>query len=363
RLVDPENRLLGHAHRRRLGFEEMRDSVLAASGELDRTQGGRASPLDAKSPSRRRTIYGFIDRLNVPGVFRTFDFPNPDAHSPERFTTTVPQQALFLMNSPFLLERSRHLAERSEILAERDPEARIRAFYRTLYGRPPKAEEMAIGLDLVRSPESPPTVAAQLSSWKYGFGEFDDALGRLKEFHPLPHFSGSTWQGGPEWPDPTLGWVMLSSAGGHAGNDSAHAAVRRWIAPRDGLLTVVGTVVHKYKEGNGVRARIVSSRAGELGSWIAHDREVEVKIKGIEAKAGDTIDFIADCRGDVLNDEFLWAPIIQMTVPPGAAGGGGAAVSEWNAAKEFQGPPPPPLGPWERYAQVLLLSNEFIFLD
>ena len=107
---DPENRLLWRFNRQRLDFESMRDAVLAASGALDPTIGGRPTPITEAPFSARRTLYGFIDRQNLDGLYRTFDFAVPDATSPRRFVTTVPQQALFLMNSPFLHEQSRHLA-------------------------------------------------------------------------------------------------------------------------------------------------------------------------------------------------------------------------------------------------------------
>ena len=55
----------------------------------------------------RRTIYGFVDRLNLPGLYRTFDFPDPSTTSPRRDQTTVAPQALFLMNHPFMIEISR----------------------------------------------------------------------------------------------------------------------------------------------------------------------------------------------------------------------------------------------------------------
>ena len=58
----------------------------------------------------RRTLYGFIDRQNLDGLYRTFDFAVPDATSPKRFVTTVPQQALYLMNSPFVQDQARKLA-------------------------------------------------------------------------------------------------------------------------------------------------------------------------------------------------------------------------------------------------------------
>jgi len=77
----------------------MRDSLLAVSGQLDRTIGGKAVPLTTP----RRTLYVFVERQNLPGTFRTFDFANPDSTSPGRAQTCVPQQALFFMNSKFAL--------------------------------------------------------------------------------------------------------------------------------------------------------------------------------------------------------------------------------------------------------------------
>src|SRR6185295_10597775 len=105
RAVDSENRLLWRANRRRLDWEAMRDSFLAVSGRLDPQIGGRAVPFAAP----RRTVYGYIDRLNIPGMLRAFDFASVDAHSPQRHQTTVPQQALFLLNSPFMVDQARGL--------------------------------------------------------------------------------------------------------------------------------------------------------------------------------------------------------------------------------------------------------------
>src|SRR5262249_60919592 len=101
--LDPENRLLWRANRRRLEFEELRDSLLTVSGRLDRTVGG-PSVKDTLGPAaNRRTLYGFLDRLQVPGLLRAFDFPGPGAASPQRGATTGPQQALVLMSHPFVL--------------------------------------------------------------------------------------------------------------------------------------------------------------------------------------------------------------------------------------------------------------------
>ena len=100
--ADPENRLLGRANRKRLDFESLRDGLLAVAGQLDRTVCGRSVDLFARPYTTRRSVYAFVDRQNLPGTLRAFDFPSPDLHSPQRPVTTVPQQALFLMNSPFV---------------------------------------------------------------------------------------------------------------------------------------------------------------------------------------------------------------------------------------------------------------------
>src|SRR5206468_2153725 len=70
--LDPENRLLGKMNCQRLDFEAMRDALLHVAGQPDGTMGGAAVPLTTAPFSRRRTVYGFIDRQNLPGVFRTF---------------------------------------------------------------------------------------------------------------------------------------------------------------------------------------------------------------------------------------------------------------------------------------------------
>ena len=102
-------------NRRRLDLESLRDSLLVAAGRLDATPGGPSVPLTTPPFSTRRSVYGFIERQNLPGFFRTFDFASPDAHSPARPHTTVPQQAMYLMNSPFAMEQAAHLAQRAEI--------------------------------------------------------------------------------------------------------------------------------------------------------------------------------------------------------------------------------------------------------
>jgi hypothetical protein len=147
--ADPENKLLSHQNRRRLDFEAMRDSLLVAAGKLDRTVGGRPVDLFKAPFTTRRSVYGAIDRSNLPGTFRVFDVASPDQHSPQRFLTTVPQQALFLMNSPFVQEQAKALAARPEMTSAAAPDAKVAALYRLALGRAPTPAELALGREFV----------------------------------------------------------------------------------------------------------------------------------------------------------------------------------------------------------------------
>jgi hypothetical protein len=139
---DPDNALISRLNRQRLDFEALRDTLLTLAGKLDLSLGGLPVDLEHEPFTVRRTLYGLIDRQNLPGVFRTFDFANPDASNQGRFHTTVPQQALFLMNSPFVLEQAHNLALRSEVKRAQNRPEKIQALYRLVFQRPAVSSEI-----------------------------------------------------------------------------------------------------------------------------------------------------------------------------------------------------------------------------
>ncbi len=153
RKADPENVLLWRMNRRRLDFEATRDALLAVSGRLDSTVGGPPVRDILAPAATRRTLYGFIDRQTLPTLFRTFDFPSPDATNPQRDNTTIPQQALFLMNNPFVVECTRGLLKRPDLSNEQAIASRVERLYRVLYGRTPKKEELALAQDFLNGQE------------------------------------------------------------------------------------------------------------------------------------------------------------------------------------------------------------------
>jgi hypothetical protein len=147
--VDPENRLLWKMNRRRLDFESLRDAVLAVSDNLTTELYGPALDLFGGNQSQpRRTIYGFIDRLDVSPLLTTFDFPNPIATSPQRESTTVPPQALYLMNNSFAADAATRLAKRL-IGSSTDTSCRAALAYKVLFGREPTESELTCAKEFI----------------------------------------------------------------------------------------------------------------------------------------------------------------------------------------------------------------------
>jgi hypothetical protein len=151
--ADPENRLFGRANRRRVEAEVIRDTVLAVSGKLDLNGGGpvvshfgeRAIDNDSKGGINtdamfKRSVYLPVVRNDVPTLFEVFDFADPDVSTGKRDATTVPTQALYLMNSTFVNTQARSTADRLLTEAKDDP-ARLELLFRRALGRSPTAQE------------------------------------------------------------------------------------------------------------------------------------------------------------------------------------------------------------------------------
>jgi hypothetical protein len=192
-----------------------------------------------------------------------------------------------------------------------------------------------------------------------------EAEGRV-DFHALPHFTGTAWQGGPLWPDASLGWVQLTATGGHAGNDLDHAAIRRWTAQSAGTVSIKSTAAHQVDPGDGVRCWIVSNRHGVLTSTTLHNRQQSLDVPTLQVEAGDTIDFVVDYNANLNNDQYLWSAEVQDVTTPDptkTTTQTATLANGWNSQRDFGGIPPDLLDQWEQFAQVLLLANELMFVD
>lgn len=174
--VDPENRLVWKMNRQRLDLESLRDALLIVSGRLDHNVGGPSINILAAPAIPRRTIYASIDRLALPSVFRTFDFPSPDTTAPQRDNTTVAPQALFMMNHPFALETAQHLSTHRDLAAASDFATRVTRIYELVLARPPSESERQFADEFFRGPDQ--TVHETPETW----AQFAQALLMTNEF-------------------------------------------------------------------------------------------------------------------------------------------------------------------------------------
>ena len=174
----------------------------------------------------RRSVYGFIERGRVPALLNAFDFASPDQHAPMRFVTTVPQQALFFLNSPFVAEQARHLAARAEMSERALRRTRFVRLYRFVFSR--DAEELGARC----GPEV--RVAEERELAQAGSGGLAVAV-RVGET-PLRRSLSLFPTGGKAARSPCgrFGKAILRAAGGEPGERLDQAVVRRWVSPVSG---------------------------------------------------------------------------------------------------------------------------------
>jgi hypothetical protein len=133
--IDSENRLLWRANRKHLSIEAIRDSLLSVAGRLDRTPRGHAEPLWGEGYTRRRAIYGYVNRFNLDPTLRVFDFPTPMQSQPARGESIVAPQALFTMNSPFVVDQAAAITELPRFTSCKTDEQRAEALFEIVFQR------------------------------------------------------------------------------------------------------------------------------------------------------------------------------------------------------------------------------------
>ena len=204
---DPYNRLLWHYNLRRLDLEEMHDSILAIAGTLDPAVGGKSVRLSSEGFATRRALYTFIDRRNPPELFTQFDFPNPDVPSGRRYETTVPQQSLFFMNNPLIIETARKLTQRPEFTKLTRTEDRVISLYVAILQRQPTFREITLATAYVKS--TPTGASANALAATTPSPSFRD---QRQLFNPLRRFAETGPVGGAKNEGPLDAWARLAHA-------------------------------------------------------------------------------------------------------------------------------------------------------
>jgi hypothetical protein len=323
-----------------------------------------------------------------------------------------------MMNSPMVADLAHQIVSRKEFYEIKDDRRRITALYNMIYQRDPEPLELKLGQRYMQEQTGGVKAGgmASIPTWFNGYGQWNvtdqDKKFYSIAFYQFPYTDGKVWKGN----SPAFGPLKLTGNGGHPGTQPNVAVIRRWVAPTDTTVTISGTLEHKlddeadaiYKERigkdqqkwydenawDGVTGIIVWSRdVNRAGQRIGKElwrSDVRRGRKGasygdVNVKRGDTIDFIVTSRSymkpqvrqSIANlfklenpqqDQFTWNPKVSIKKEKADAmekKAGSLLVTSWTAAEEFQGTTykPKPLNPWEKYVQVLLLSNELAYVD
>jgi hypothetical protein len=140
--TDADNRWLWHANLRRLDFESIRDSLILLTGRLDTRIGGQPVNITDEPFSYRRSVYGYVDRLFLSDLPTQFDFADPMQPNSRRIPSIVPQQALFFLNNPLVIEVSRIVASRPEVRNGKTDTDKIKAIYGILFQHAPNSKQV-----------------------------------------------------------------------------------------------------------------------------------------------------------------------------------------------------------------------------
>ncbi|GAB5444596.1 MAG: hypothetical protein Fues2KO_49450 [Fuerstiella sp.] len=308
---DPQSAAIPFARRRlvRLDAETIRDRMLAASGQLDRSLFGPPTAVKEDDTGQivvdnqtRRSLYVKQRRSEPVAMLQAFDAPVMQTNCEVRPSSTVATQSLMLLNGEFILKQAAAVAERS-----------IRE----------ASKVSSIEADLLPKIELPEPF------WRFGYGSVNADSGKVSNFTDLPHYTGSAWQGGTELPDSKLGWVLLTAAGGHPGQ-TEFSPIRRWTAPESGTVTLTGEFSHASEHGDGVRARICLADSGTVAEWKVHNSKTATPTT-VEVQAGETVDFVVDCLESVTSDSFSWPVTLQLKTADGS-------IASFVSQKDFRGP-------------------------
>lgn len=359
--IDEANTRFWKWNRRRLDFEVMRDHLLASAGSLEtKSVGGRSVKIEEPSADERRSVYSFIDRYALPGVFVSFDLPHPDHLSAARGQTTVPQQALYFLNNPLLLRRSEALAGDADFKRQPDNAARVAWLYRRLFQREPREAESRAILQWLAKVD-PADYEPKLGGiWEVRHA--DDSPTLPLEVREFPLFADEVWKTGPDPATAPIRWLNVGANGGHVA--ARHAMILRWRATGSGEVKMTAHLKRTQKEGNTLAWRIDAQGTRTLVEGkFAPESTIDPAGEWVTVKAGDTLDLVLRAPDGDACGGIAWTVKVMGRETPQAKP---AVVG--NFTSDFPKPGAPShasaaVDPWADVIQILWASNEFNFID
>lgn len=360
-VIDPYNKYLWKMNVIRLDFESLRDTILYVGGKLDLEPTKQAKDLftlDGDSFSNYRSVYGLVDRSRLPEALTTFDFATPEMTTGRRFKTTVPKQALFLMNNALVIEQVRNVITRPEFLNKVDEQQRVEMLYNIFYQRDPSPLESKIAINYISSAklEDMSDIKKEYN-WKYGYRVIDHRTKTFGGFIEMKSFEKDTYSG----TNTVTKDIQINRNGGKSPYINIYA-IRQWSSPRSGDFDIDVSAKIKSSPKEPVNYSIFIYKNDRIikSSTGTNTSEIKINIKNISNNLGDKIEFI------IVNNikksiEYNLSVNIQEKKDENSL-----SPINWNSIGDFRGPIKKidkELNAWERYAHILLMSNEMIFIN
>ncbi|MBC7979719.1 MAG: DUF1549 domain-containing protein [Armatimonadetes bacterium] len=358
--IDEANQFFWKWNRRRADFESMRDRLLATSGSLDTGKtGGRSVLLEQASSDRHRSLYAFVDRYALANTFVSFDLPHPDHHAPKRIETTIPQQALFLLNSPLLIRQAELLANNADFNKLTSDQEKLSWLYQRIYRRPPSQAEEQEGLQWLSQTISANYAPSLSGTWEVRHAR--DLNGEILEIKPFPLFKDNVWSTGPDLATAPVPWLHAGAKNGHAARH--FAIILRWHALGAGEVSMVGDLKRTQKGGEALEWNISHNNRSLQNFTLPPEGSSQIEGQWLPVSPGDTVDFVLRApHGDSFGGVEWNLRVLGRESPDAKP----AEINDF--AKQFPTSDSPfpeikAANPWADFIQMLWASNEFNFID
>jgi hypothetical protein len=338
-----------------LQAESIRDTILAASGELDAKMAGPPVPRAAEAQQPRRSLYLTLDRNDFPDMHSFFDGPSTSESCPRRQTSTIPLQPLYMLNDNWMLERARAFADRILSTAGNDPNRQVVTAFRLAFARDPDDKEKRLGLAFLGGPTTQPSLLASIPPpqiWSGANWIWNDANSGHSDQSSAPRYFRKSFELSAK---PIAAEIHLTCDDKYTFYLNAReiGSGQEWNTPEHfdvGRLLVAGknTIAIKAENGTGPAGFIAWMRI-----ITANRQQMIVPSDGTWKVA---LDAKGDWEGIMFNDE-KWAA---------ASVAGNSAAGPWSLAPAGAITPPPrkPL-PLKlvHFCHVLLNLNEFVYVN
>jgi len=348
--------------------------MYGAPTAIVRRPDGEVVVNDGKLP-QKRSIYLRNKRSAPVSILQLFDQPDIETNCTRRNQSTVPLQALSLLNSDLVVNAAEAFADRVLLESSEDPLGRA---FELAYSRPPAdAERKTLEAFTQKQQALHLATSGVKKVWAYGYGTIDSKDPRKVTYTAFPTYEKAKslyvnesvqsnvwqWQLGPGYPFKGSFWAGINATSGHPG--VGKPVILKWTSPVTGKITINGMVHHPSPAGNGVRTTITSNQQGQAGQWtVAHKRQ-EINLPAREVQEGEDIFIVLDMNGELTSDNFNWAFTIKEV------DSNGQLVQAWDSVSGFHGPLDENGVNQENarkqsivdLCHVLLSSNEFAYID